>query len=111
MKNKLFVFIGILVFIVICALSYYYVFEKSYSYYTRIDNTKVEELNSGDMRYKYKLVMYDEGGRPCSIAFKTSRKLREGAFIKVKYYLISGVNKWEEVEYKSLPLKAQEKYN
>lgn len=110
-KTKLPLILGIIIFIVICGISYYYIFEKDYIYYTQIDNNKIKEITpDGGMKYEYNLTMYEEIGISKDIKFKTSRELRESAFLKVKYYPISGVNKWEEVQYNELPDKVKEIY-
>ena len=110
-KEKLPIIIGIIVFILLCGFTYYYLFEKEMYYYTQIDNSKVEELDSKeDMQYKYTLTMYDKNAHAKEISFKTSRILREEAFLKIKYYNIFGVNNWQEVEYEELPDKVKAEY-
>ena len=110
-RDRIPTFIGILVFITLCSLAYYFLFENSNYYYTKIDNNKVEEINSSDnMKYQYQLIMYNENGKSKEIKFKTSRVLKEGAYLEVKYYQISGVNSWKEVKYEDLPSKVQSKY-
>jgi len=118
-KEKLLLSFGIFIFLVLCGISYYFIFEKDYTYYTQVDNSKIKENTSkggvidknGGMEYIYTLIMYDENGKSKKIHFGTNRELRENAFLKIKYYLISGVNKWEEIEYEELPDKVKEKYD
>lgn len=62
------------------------------------------------MKYEYKLICYNENGRKKEIKFKTVRELRNGAYLKLTANAITGVNKWEEVQYDELPNKVQEKY-
>ena len=62
------------------------------------------------MRFKYTLVMYDKNGHSRKISFKASRKLREDAFLEVKYYNLSGVNSWREVGCDVMPDKVKKKY-
>lgn len=110
-KEKIFIMIGIIAFIILVGFLGYNYLLKSFTYYTQIDNTKISEVEAKDeMKYEYKLIMYDENGKSKEIKFKTSRELRESAFLKVKYYEISGVNKWEEVQFEDLPSKVQNKY-
>lgn len=110
-KEKIFIMIGIVVFITLVGFLGYNYLVRSFTYYTQIDNTKISEVDAKDeMKYEYKLIMYDENGNLKEIKFKTSRELREDAFLKVKYYVISGVNKWEEIQYEDLPLKVKSKY-
>lgn len=42
--------------------------------------------------------------------FKTSRELREDAYLKLKVLAITGVNNWEEVQFDELPDKVQKNY-
>lgn len=112
LKEKISVVLGVILFLVICGVSYYYIFERDYTYYTQIDNTKIKENSSSDeMKYVYTLTMYDQNGKSKKISFNTSRELRENAFLKVKYYMVSGVNKWEEIQYEDLPSKVKDYYS
>ena len=110
-KEKLPIITWTFVFVCLCCFSYFYLFESDRIYYTQVDNTKLEVLNSRDsMRFKYTLVMYDKNGHSKKIDFKTSRKLKEDAFLEVKYYNLSGVNSWREVGYDVMPNKVKKKY-
>ena len=42
--------------------------------------------------------------------FKTSRELREDAYLELDIMKGRGVVKWREVKYEELPEKVQEKY-
>lgn len=109
MKEKLGIVIGVLVFIVLCGVAFYFMEYKVSYYYTKIDNTKVRTLDSSsDMKYEYELPCYNERGKRRKIEFKTSRKLREGAYLKLKV-LITGVNSWEEVQASEIPKGLEEK--
>ena len=110
MKEKLPAIVGAIVVVALIGLAYYNIEVKEMYYYTQIDNTKVSSLSGNEMKYEYNLKMYDESGKSKQIKFKTSRELKDGAFIKVKYLYVSGVNKWEEVQYDDLPKKVQEHY-
>ena len=80
-------------------------------YYTQIDNSKIEKVNSTDeMKYEYTLKAYKEDGKEKEVKFKTSRELRDTAYLKLKVISISGVNKWEEVQYEELPEKVKAVY-
>lgn len=110
-KEKLPTILGVFIFIALCIVAYYYLFIGQTNYYTRIDNTKIVELDaSDDMNYEYTLDCYKENGKKKEIKFKTSRKLREDAYLKLEYMEISGVHSWEEVEYNELPEKVRLKY-
>ncbi len=110
-KEKLPVIIGIIVFLLLCSVAYYYLFIGKTIYYTQIDNTQIKEITNSDMSYEYTLDCYQENGRKKSVIFKTSRALRGNAFLKIEYMEITGVHSWEEVQYDELPKKVQDKYN
>ena len=44
------------------------------------------------------------------IKFKTSRELREDAYLELTYMMTRGVSNWKEVQYDELPDKVQDKY-
>lgn len=77
-------------------------------YYTKIDNADVSELPAAaDMNYEYVLDSYDEKGKKKSLKFETSKKLRQDAYLMLEVRL-TGVHKWEEVQFKDLPSEVQE---
>ena len=79
-------------------------------YYTQIDNTKIEKVSSSDnMKYEYTLDCYNENGKKRELKFKTSRELKEDAFLKLEVKTF-GVHSWEEVQYHELPEKVQTNY-
>lgn len=81
------------------------------NYYTQIDNDWVRETTPGDnLKYRYTLDAFDKKGREKGITFKTSKILREGAYIRLKFVPLRGVTSWSEVEYTGLPDKVQEQY-
>ena len=110
-KGKIFTGVGIVVVIAVFVLVFWLLFYQESTYYTRIDNTKVEQLSSGDMRYEYTLDAYNENGNLKEITFKTSRELRDGAYLELDVMITRGVKSWEEVQYEELPDKVQEQYN
>lgn len=111
LKEKLPIIIVAIIAIAICGLTLY-MFEYSEDvYYTQIDNTKIEKVSSNDdMKYKYTLKCYKENGKEKEITFKTSRELREDAYLKLEVRSIGGVHTWEEVQYDELPEKVKANY-
>ena len=87
-------------------------------YYSQIDNSKVEQIESkggvinfsGSMDYSYTLFSYDENGKGKDITFGTSKELKEGAFIRLTVMPIRGVLEWKEVQYEELPAAVQSNY-
>lgn len=110
MKDKLLIIVGIIVFLSLCTLAFMYMENKEDIYYTEIDNNKIKALSlNEDMKYEYTLLCYTESGNEKSFSFKTSRELREGAFLKIEVRSL-GVHSWAEVTYDELPDKVKEKY-
>lgn len=109
-KGKIFAGIGIVVVIAVFFIIFWLLFYQESTYYTKIDNTKVEQLDSGDMRYEYTLDAYNEKGNSKEVTFKTSRELKDDAYLKLDVMLTRGVKSWEEVQFSELPDKVQEKY-
>ena len=110
-KGKIFAGIGIVVVIAVFFIIFWLLFYQESTYYTRIDNTKVEQLSYGDMRYEYTLDAYNEKGNSKEVTFKTSRELKDDAYLKLDVMLTRGVKSWEEVQYDELPDKVQEQYD
>lgn len=72
-------------------------------YYTRIDNAKLQKISSSDeMKYQYTLDSYDEKGKKKELSFKTSRELRQDAYLLLEVRSI-GVHTWKEIQYEELP--------
>ena len=109
MKNKLFMIITAILILGCCIGICYYVEDYHKVYYTKIDNTKIKKLSTNDsMKYEYSLESYNEKGRKKKLKFKTSRELREGAYLHLEVRIF-GVYKWMEVEFIDLPEKVQKK--
>ena len=111
LKEKLPIMIVVIITIAICGVVLYKMEFVEDIYYTQIDNTEIEKVSSDDdMKYKYTLKCYKENGKEKEIAFKTSRELREDAYLKLEVKPISGVHSWEEVQYIELPEKVKSNY-
>ena len=90
----------------------------STEYYSQIDNSRVKQVDTkggvisfkGNLPYSYTLTAYDEKGSEKEITFGTSRKLKEGAFIRLTVMPVRGVLDWSEVRYDELPPAVQAHY-
>lgn len=122
MKKKVLIGIGIAVAVLIgliCFCVWFLSESGSTYYYTQIDNSKIEQVNSrggvidlhGGLSYSYTLPSYGENGEEKNITFGTSRELREGAFIRLTVMPVRGVLEWIEVQYDELPTTVQSYYN
>lgn len=97
LKEKIPMIIAVVVAIAICVAILYFFENYESAYFTQIDNTKIEKLSStDDMKYKYTLECYNEKGKKKELKFKTSRELKEDAFLKLEVKTL-GVHSWEEV--------------
>lgn len=103
--------------IAVCIVSWLF-FGDSDTFYTQIDNTKIERVQSkggvidptGGLEFKYQLPAYSEKGGLRNVSFGTSRELKNGAFLKLSVIPLRGVTKWEEVRYHELPPLVQNRY-
>ena len=108
-KEKTLELFGIIAFIAICFVVIYVLFYQSTDYYVKVDNTKLKALSEEDMKFEYTLDGYNSKGSFKKLTFKTSRKLKEGAYLKLEVMYVRGVINWEEATFKQIPTKAQTK--
>lgn len=110
MKGKIFAVIASVLFLGVCIVGGLYYFENyDEFFYAKVDNSRVRKLSSTeDMKYEYTLDCYNKNGKKRELGFKTSRELKEGAYISLEVRS-AGVYQWEEAEYDDLPQKVQEK--
>lgn len=110
-KEKLPMIIVVILAILLCAGVLYYLEFQEEVYYTQIDNTKVEGLITTDnMKFQYTLFAYNEKGKKKEFTFKTSRELRNEAYLKLETNWAVGVRQWEEVQFEELPEKVKVNY-
>lgn len=103
-KEKLPMIIAVIIVIALIIGAYYFLVIHKDLYYTKIDNTKIEEVPStDDMRYQYTLIAYNQNGKSKEVQFKTSRELREGAYLELDVMQMRGVVNWREVQANELP--------
>ena len=110
LREKIPIILAIMIAIVICGIAIYFIEFHQSIYYTQIDNSKIEKTaTSDDMKYEYTLACYNKNGNRKEIKFKTSRELRESAYLKLEV-IVSGVHSWEEIPYNELPDKVKANY-
>ena len=103
-KEKLPIIIAVIIVIALLVGAYYFLVIHKDQYYTQIDNTKIQELSgSDDMKYEYTLTAYNKNGKEKEVKFKTSRELREGAYLELDVMQMRGVINWREVQQDELP--------
>ena len=105
------IIVGVIIIALIAGVYYFLVVHKDL-YYTQIDNTKLEELSTtDDMRYQYTLTAYSQNGQEKEVQFKTSRELREDAYLELEVMQFRGVVNWREVQTDELPDKVKIEMN
>lgn len=110
-KEKLPMIMVVILAVLLCFGVLYYLEFQEEVYYTQIDNTKIEQLPTTDsMKFQYTLIAYNEKGRKKEFTFKTSRELRNEAYLKLETNWAVGVRQWEEVQFEELPEKVKVNY-
>lgn len=110
MKEKIPIIIVAVIAIVICGVAIFFIEDYKAIYYTKVDNTKIEKISSSDdMKYEYTLDCYSEKGTTKEVKFKTSRELKEDAYLMLELKTM-GVHSWKEVNYNDLPEKVKTNY-
>ena len=103
-KEKIPMIIAVVIVITLIIGAYYFLVVHKEQYYTQIDNTKIEEISgTDDMKYQYTLTAYSKNGKEREVEFKTSRELREGAYLELDVMQMRGVVNWREVQEEGLP--------
>ena len=103
-KEKIPMIIAVIIVITLAVGAYYFLVVHKDLYYTQIDNTKIEEISgSDDMKYQYTLTAYNKNGKEKEVQFKTSRELRENAYLELDIMQMRGVVNWREVQQNELP--------
>lgn len=109
-KEKIPMIIAIVISIAICGIAFYFLESHQSVYYTQIDNSKIERKSTSDeMKYEYTLDCYNKNGKKKQIKFKTTRELREEAYLMLEVTSM-GVHSWKEVQYNELPEKVKTNY-
>lgn len=110
-KEKIPMIIAVIVAIAICGIVFFMMENYESVYYTQIDNTKIQSISAtDDMKYEYTLDCYNENGKKKEIKFKTSRELKEDAYLMLEVRTF-GVHAWEEVQANELPEKVKTALN
>ena len=104
LKEKIPIITAVIIVIALMIGAFYFLCIHKTVYYTQIDNTKIEELpGNDDMKYQYTLMAYNKNGKEKEVQFKTSRELREGAYLELDVMQMRGVVNWREVQTDDLP--------
>jgi len=111
-REKIPMIIGIIIAIAICICGIYFFEGEPTIYYTQIDNEKIVPLSTTEsMKYEYTLKCYKSNGKEKEISFKTSRELRENAFLELEVMPLVGVRSWKEKQYDEIPERVRVNYS
>ncbi len=109
-KEKIPMITAFVLAIVICGALFFFLENYESVYYTQIDNTKIQSVSTTDnMKYEYTLECYNEKGNKKEVKFKTSRELRQDAYLMLEIRTF-GVHSWKEIKYNELPDKVKVNY-
>lgn len=110
MKKSIFAILGVIVFLGICGVGLYYFENYDEVCYTKVDNEKIKKLStSSEMKYEYSLVCYKDNGKSKNVKFKTTRELRNDAYLFLELRSV-GVHTWKEVQFDELPNDVKKQY-
>lgn len=110
MREKIPMIIATIIAILVLGTALYFIEYYEAVYYTKIDNSKICKITSiDDMKYEYTLDCYNKNGGKKEIKFKTSRELRQDAYLLLEVRVM-GVHNWKEVQFNELPDKVQQNY-
>ena len=108
-KEKIPMIIATIIVTALIFGAYYILFVHKDIYYTQIDNTKIEQIsNTDDMKYQYTLMAYNKNGKGKEVQFKTTRELKEDAYLELEIMSARGVVNWKEVQVNDLPNNVKE---
>ena len=110
MKKSIFVILSVIICLALCGVVLYYFENYDVVCYTKVDNSKIKKLDgSQDMKYEYSLTCYKDNGKSKDVKFKTSRELRNEAYLLLEIRSF-GVHSWKEVVFDELPDEVKKVY-
>ena len=105
MKKLLLVGIPILTVLIVFGAAYHFVCDTDTAtrWYVQVDNARVQLPGGNSDEYEYSLDAYDEDGNRHDVKFKTTRELRDDAYLELKTMPFRGVISWAEVQPDEIP--------
>lgn len=74
--------------------------------YVQVDDAVAAQVDTGE--YQYELTAYDVDGKSHETTFKASKRLRDGAYLRLEVMPLRGVVNWAEVQLDDIPQPARE---
>ena len=106
MMAKRVVTIGLVVLVIGAVAGVFYLTntDNASTWFVRVDDAVAQEKADGsDEVWEYTLDAYDERGRHRQLTFTASKRLRDGAYLKLGYLPVREVVSWEEVQPEQVP--------
>ncbi|WP_130811348.1 YxeA family protein [Olsenella sp. Marseille-P4559] len=102
--------LGVLVLGAVAGVFYLTNTDNASIWYVRVDDAAAQRKDDGDEEvWEYTLDAYDEHGGHRQLAFTASKRLRDGAYLKLGYMPVREVVSWEEVQPDQVPDAARER--
>lgn len=105
MKKLLLVGIPVLTVLIMFGVAYHFVCntDTATRWYVQVDNARVQPPGEDSEEYEYSLDAYDENGNRHDVKFKTTRELRNDAYLELKTMPFRGLISWAEVQPDEMP--------
>lgn len=106
MMAKRIVTIGLAVLVIGAVAGVFYLTntDNASAWYVRVDDAVAQEKAGRDEEvWEYTLDAYDERGKHRQLTFTASKRLRDGAYLKLGYLPVREVVSWEEVQPEQAP--------
>lgn len=79
------------------------------TWYVRVDDAVAQSKDDGgEEAWEYTLDAYDESGGHRQLTFTAGKRLRDGAYLKLRYMPVREVVSWEEVQPEQVPDAARD---
>lgn len=80
------------------------------TWYVQVDDAVAQDKSDeGEEVWEYTLDAYDEGGTHRQLTFTAGKRLRDDAYLKLRYLPVREVISWEEVQIDELPQAVRER--
>ncbi|WP_283170025.1 YxeA family protein [Curtanaerobium respiraculi] len=74
------------------------------TWYVRVDDAVAQDKSKDDEElWEYTLDAYNENGEHRQLTFTASKRLRDGAYLKLGYMPVREVVSWEEIQPDEIP--------
>lgn len=108
-KRIVTVVLGVLVAGALVGVFYLTNTDNASTWYVRVDDAVAQDKSKDDEElWEYTLDAYNEGGEHRQLTFTAGKRLKDGAYLKLRYLPVREVISWEEVQVDQLPQAVRE---